>query len=297
MLHLRLLLTLLICIATSATAQTVIDLNNGGSVRAKNLHDYDREMAVKAAREDSVRYADCLKRAFSALHCDSLSEAKRYFKEALALRPTAEGNYIVEQHLGEISEVEGLLGEAEQHYTNALKQNPELHHTRMARAVVAVQLRHFSEAKTDCDALLTLTPTKEERMRLLFVRATALMGLRLNKEARKDLETLCFLDPKNENAPVMLALSLHDEGRSQEAIEQLNRHLSVHPENVEAYALRGAIYEAQNLNDLATLDYDEAIKRAPERADLYEERARCLKKLGKHTAAEKDRLTARKLRK
>ena len=297
MLHLRLLLTLLIFTVISATAQTVIDLNNGGSVRAKNLRDYDREMAVKAVREDSVRYTDCLKRAFSALHCDSLSEAKRYFKEALALRPTAEGNYIVEQHLGEISEVEGLLGEAEQHYTNALKQNPELHHTRMARAVVAVQLRHFSEAKTDCDALLTLTPTKEERMRLLFVRATALMGLRLNKEARKELETLCFLDPKNENAPVMLALSLHDEGRSQEAIEQLNRHLSVHPENVEAYALRGAVYEAQNLNELAALDYDEAIKRSPERADLYEERARCLEKLGKHTAAEKDRLAARKLRK
>ena len=294
---LRLLLTLLIFAVISATAQTVIDLNNGGSVRSKTLRDYDREVAVKAAREDSVRYTDCLKRAFSALHCDSLSEAKRYFKEALALRPTAEGNYIVEQHLGEISEVEGLLGEAEQHYTNALKQNPELHHTRMARAVVAVQLRHFSEAKSDCDALLTLTPTKEERMRLLFVRATALMGLRLNKEARKDLETLCFLDPKNENAPVMLALSLHDEGRSQEAIEQLNRHLSVHPENVEAYALRGAIYEAQNLNELAALDYDEAIKRSPERADLYEERARCLEKLGKHTAAEKDRLAARKLRK
>ena len=294
---LRLLLTLLIFAVISATAQTVIDLNNGGSVRAKNLRDYDREMAVKAVREDSVRYTDCLKRAFSALHCDSLSEAKRYFKEALSLRPTAEGNYIVEQHLGEISEVEGLLGEAEQHYTNALKQNPELHHTRMARAVVAVQLRHFSEAKSDCDALLTLTPTKEERMRLLFVRATALMGLRLNKEARKDLETLCFLDPKNENAPVMLALSLHDEGRSQEAIEQLNRHLSVHPENVEAYALRGAIYEAQNLNELAALDYDEAIKLSPERADLYEERARCLEKLGKHTAAEKDRLAARKLRK
>ena len=297
MLHLRLLLTLLIFTVISATAQTVIDLNNGGSVRAKNLRDYDREMAAKAVREDSVRYTDCLKRAFSALHCDSLSEAKRYFKEALSLRPTAEGNYIVEQHLGEISEVEGLLGEAEQHYTNALKQNPELHHTRMARAVVAVQLRHFSEAKSDCDALLTLTPTKEERMRLLFVRATALMGLRLNKEARKDLETLCFIDPKNENAPVMLALSLHDEGRSQEAIEQLNRHLSVHPENVEAYALRGAIYEAQNLNELAALDYDEAIKRSPERADLYEERARCLEKLGKHTAAEKDRLAARKLRK
>ena len=297
MMSLRLLLTLLIFAVISATAQTVIDLNNGGSVRAKNLRDYDREMAVKAVREDSVRYTDCLKRAFSALHCDSLSEAKRYFKEALSLRPTAEGNYIVEQHLGEISEVEGLLGEAEQHYTNALKQNPELHHTRMARAVVAVQLRHFSEAKSDCDALLTLTPTKEERMRLLFVRATALMGLRLNKEARKDLETLCFLDPKNENAPVMLALSLHDEGRSQEAIEQLNRHLSVHPENVEAYALRGAIYEAQNLNELAALDYDEAIKLSPERADLYEERARCLEKLGKHTAAEKDRLAARKLRK
>lgn len=293
----RLLLTLLIGFATSAVAQTVIDLDNAGSVRSKTLRDYDREAHLKAAREDSVRYADCLKRAFSALHCDSLSEAKSYFKEALNLRPTAEGNYIVEQHLGEIAEAEGALNEAEGYYTKILKQKPNLHHIRRARAVVAVQLHHFQEAQSDCDALLALSPTKEERCKLLFVRATALMGQRLNREARKDLETLCFLDPKNENAPIMLALSLHDEGRSQEAIELLNRHIQVNPENVEAYTLRGTIYEALNLNDLALLDYDEAIKRQPEHADLYLERARCLEKLGKPTLAEKDRLTARKLRK
>ena len=120
----RLCLLLLLCAASSASAQTVIDLNNGGNLRSKTLRDYDREATAKAAREDSIRYADCLKRAFSALHCDSLAEAKKFFNEALTLRPTAEGNYIVEQHLGEIAEVEGLLNEAEAHYTKALRQKP-----------------------------------------------------------------------------------------------------------------------------------------------------------------------------
>ena len=280
----RFCLLLLLCAASSASAQTVIDLNNGGNLRSKTLRDYDREATAKAAREDSIRYADCLKRAFSALHCDSLAEAKKFFNEALTLRPTAEGNYIVEQHLGEIAEVEGLLNEAEAHYTKAL------------RAVVAVQLHHFSEARNDCDALLALTPQKEERLRLLFVRATAFMGMRLNKEARKDLEALSLLDPKNENVPIMFALLLHDEGRSQEAIERLNAHLRINPENGDALTLRASIYSDQNLHDLALLDYNEAIRLNPQSAALYLERAACLEKLGKRTAAEKDRLTARQLR-
>jgi Flp pilus assembly protein TadD len=122
------------------------------------------------------------------------------------------------------------------------------------------------------------------------------MGMRLNKEARSDLEELCFLAPKNENIPVMLALSLHDEGRSQEAIERLNAHLRINPENVEALALRAAIYSSQGLLDLALLDYNETLRLNPENADLYIERAACLEKLGKRASAEKDRLTARQLR-
>ena len=293
---LRLILLIFVCTASFANAQTVIDLNNGGSVRSKTLQDYDREARIKMEREDSIHYSDCLKRAFSALHCDSLTEAKMYFKEALKLRPTAEGNYIVEQHLGEIATVEGALGEAEAHYTRALKQKPDLHLVRSARAVVALQLHHFMEAKADCDALLALTPTKEERIRLLFVRASALMGMRLNKDARADLETLCILDQKNENAPIMLALSLHDEGRTQEALERLSIHLRITPENVDALSLRATIYSTQKLYDLALLDYNEALRIAPENADLYLERAQCLEALGKKGAAEKDRLTARKLR-
>ena len=292
----RIFFLLLLFTASSMSAQTVIDLNNGGNVRSKTLRDYDREARLRGAQEDSIRYAECLKRAFSALHCDSLQEAKRNFLEALTLRPTAEGNYIIEQHLGEIAEVEGALLEAEAHYTKALKQKPDLHHVRYSRAAVAVQVHHFNEAKADCDLLLNLSPTKEERCKLLFIRATALMGLRLNHEARKDLESVCLLDPSNENAILMLALSLHDEGRSQEALERLNIHLKLNPQNIDALALRASILEALNLCDLALIDYDEAIRLSPDNADLYAERAGCLEKLGKKSAAEKDRLTARKLR-
>ena len=293
----RLFLMLLLFSTRETHAQTIIDLNNGGKVHAKALDDYDRKPEWKPEAKDSIEYADCLKRAFSALHCDSLAEAKHYFKSALKLQPTAKGNYIIELHLGNIFEVEEAYGEAEKHYTNALKLNPDLQQARMSRAAVAVQLYHFNEAKSDCDILLSQSPAKEHRSRLLFIRATALMGLRLNHEARKDLETLCILEPKNENAPIMLALSLHDEGRSQEALERLNIHLRTNPENSDALALRGSIHEALNLHDLALLDYDEAIRLDSTNASLYLERANCLEKLGKKSAAEKDRMTARSIRK
>ena len=108
----HLFLMLLLFSTRESHAQTIIDLNNGGKVHAKALDDYDRKPEWKPEAKDSIEYADCLKRAFSALHCDSLAEAKHYFKSALKLQPTAKGNYIIELHLGNISEVEEAYDEA-----------------------------------------------------------------------------------------------------------------------------------------------------------------------------------------
>ena len=69
----RLFLMLLLFSTRETHAQTIIDLNNGGKVHAKALCDYDRKVDWNVEAKDSIEYADCLKRAFSALHCDSLA--------------------------------------------------------------------------------------------------------------------------------------------------------------------------------------------------------------------------------
>lgn len=67
-------------------SQTVIDLGRGGGVRSKTIDDYtrDQENIRKRQAADSVAYSDCLRRALSALHTDSLAQARKLFEEVLS---------------------------------------------------------------------------------------------------------------------------------------------------------------------------------------------------------------------
>lgn len=285
-------------ICTQLYGQTIIDLENGGNVRSKNLRDYDKDklVASKIAEKDSLKYVECLTRGFNALHTDSLKMARTYFTEALALRPSAPGNYIIHKQLALIAEAEGDFHKASQQYTLILKQYPEFHDVRAARASANLQLRHFKESIEDCDVLLKQTVTSVSRERLYFIRASAYMGQRLLKEARQDFEQVSLLNPENLNAPIMIALILHDEGRMQEALNRLNLHLQGHPENIEALLLRASFEEELQQFSLARADYDQAIVLAPERSELYLLRASCLESLGLKELARRDRLKAQSLR-
>ncbi|MBO5699301.1 MAG: tetratricopeptide repeat protein [Bacteroidaceae bacterium] len=276
------------------SAQTVIEMDKGGLVRNKTLRDYDREIQLEETKNDSLKYVDCLTRAFNALHVDSLNEARVYFQEALTLRPQAPGNYLVKKHLAEINEAQGDFKGASVLYSEILKERPEMHQVRVARAAVNVQQRFYQEALADCDYLIKLNHALSAE-RLYFIRATALMGLRLHREARKDFESVILLNPDNLNAPILLAISLHDDGQHQEALNRLNLHLQNHPENVDALVLRANFFMELKSYDAALRDLTEAIHLAPQRPDIYAERAVCYDHLKNTEAARADRLMVGKL--
>lgn len=75
-------------------------------------------------RDDSLLYVDNLRRAFNALHTDSLAQAERLFNEALKLRPTAPGNHIIRYNLGLVDMARGNNVEAIKNLLTLLKPTP-----------------------------------------------------------------------------------------------------------------------------------------------------------------------------
>jgi tetratricopeptide (TPR) repeat protein len=284
-----------VCFVGVLPAQTVIDMDKGGQVRNKTLRDYDRRIQAEVLKEDSLKYVDCLTRAFNALYVDSLTQAQTFFQEALALRPDAPGNYIVRKHLAEICEARGELKEASMLYSKILKEHPEMHQVRIARAAVNVQMHYYQEAQVDCDYLLSREYNALPMERLYFIRATALMGMRQNKEARKDLERVVLLNPDNLNAPIMLALSFYNDGQPQEALNRLNLHLQSHPKNIDALLLRANFFMEIKRYEAALDDLTAVLTMAPKSAEAYMQRAACYEKLGKLEAAQADRMMVGKL--
>lgn len=275
-------------------AQTIIPLERGKvGVRAKNIEDYKNDMKMaERLRDDSLLYVDNLRRAFNALHTDSLAQAERLFNEALKLRPTAPGNHIIRYNLGLVDMARGNNVEAIKKLTDIIKTYPNYFDARLARAEAYLQLGRTNEAIDDAQQLLEkqhldgMTADIAERAR--FVRAAARYQLRLYPDAHADLQTIMGDNPQNVNAQILDALTLQQMGRPKEALNRLNLIVEAHPHHIDAISTRAAVEAELNLTAMARADYDTLIKWQPNESSYYIERAKMLIRLGEKKAARND---------
>lgn len=275
-------------------AQTIIPLERGKvGVRAKNIEDYKNDMKMaERLRDDSLLYVDNLRRAFNALHADSLAQAERLFNEALKLRPTAPGNHIIRYNLGLVDMARGNNVEAIKKLTDIIKTYPNYFDARLARAEAYLQLGRTNEAIDDAQQLLEkqhldgMTADIAERAR--FVRAAARYQLRLYTDAHADLQTIIGDNPQNVNAQILDALTLQQMGRPKEALNRLNLIVEAHPHHIDAISTRAAVEAELNLTAMARADYDTLIKLQPNESSYYIERAKMLIRLGEKKAARND---------
>lgn len=282
-------------------AQTIIPLERGKvGVRAKNIEDYKNDMKMaERLRDDSLLYVDNLRRAFNALHTDSLAQAERLFNEALKLRPTAPGNHIIRYNLGLVDMARGNNVEAIKKLTDIIKTYPNYFDARLARAEAYLQLGRTNEAIDDAQQLLEkqhldgMTADIAERAR--FVRAAARYQLRLYPDAHADLQTIMGDNPQNVNAQILDALTLQQMGRPKEALNRLNLIVEAHPHHIDAISTRAAVEAELNLTAMARADYDTLIKWQPNESSYYIERAKMLIRLGEKKAARNDLDTAVKM--
>lgn len=291
--HKILLILMLLLGAAPLRAQTIIELKKGGTVRGKTVDDYrtDDGMAARL-RRDSLAYTDNLRRAFTALHTDSLDEAEDCFKAALRLRPDAPGNYVVRYNLALIDLARGNGKRAVERLNDIVKATPDYYDARLARAEANLQLGHCAEAISDAEALLSNTlmrqPESDMLWRARFVRAAARYELRLYPDARADLQQLLRDKPDNENARLLEALTLQHMGQVNEALNRLNLIVAAHPQSIDALTTRATVLAELGKPALARADYDALIELQPRESSYYVERARMLVKMGEKSAARSD---------
>lgn len=288
-----LLAAALLAAPIQAAAQTIIELKRGGGVRAKTIEDYREEMRMdERLREDSAAYVDNLRRAFNALHTDSLEEAEQRFRDALKQRPGSTGNYVIKYNLGLIDMARGRLVEAVEKLSAIVKDYPAYYVARVARAEANLQLGKAREAIEDAELVMERTEKtgtdRDLARRARFVRAAARYRLRLFPEAHADLQHILDEDPQNGNAQILDALTLQQMGQPKEALNRLNLIVNAQPQSTDALTARAAVEYELGLYALARADYDRLLERCPEESGYYVERARALIRLEEKTAARRD---------
>jgi len=280
--------------ALAMSGQVVVDLQKGATkVRSKTLSDYDhRPVSAKEFYTDSATYVDNLRRAFNALAYDSLDEAEHRFEEALKMRPEARANSVIEHNLGRIAWAKGQTGEAVKRFSAILKKNPDAYEVRADRAKAYLELGNAQSCIDDCNVLLALPAPDSVRAERLFLRGAAEIDARRYPEACADLQEVLADYPDRESAALLLIIATQRAGRAKEALDRANLLIDQCPESVEARVLHAELESDANRWEAARVDYDEAIRLAPERPDLYAGRAKILSHLGKETLAARDLQTA-----
>ena len=285
-----LLLWLMVVSGTFVSAQTIIDLNSGGSVRSKTQEDYVRETIglQERLKADSLAYVDRLTRAFNALYRDSLHEAERLLNDALRLRPQAPANFIVRHYLGKIDMARGQFKPAVEKFTQLLKERPLDREIRLDRATCYFELGSIRPALQDCDVLLKGEQRDELRIRALFLRSAVYRKNRQSDLARNDLNEILQLDATNTSALLLIPLCLEEMGQPQEALNQLNLFVTSHPERVDGWVARAELEIRLGMTAAARADYDQALRLSPDDANLYVSRATLLLDMNVKAAAKKD---------
>lgn len=288
---------LLILLPQAVQAQTVIELDRGGNVRNKTIDDYKEENGMaERQRADSLQYVDHLRRAFNALHSDSLTEAENYFNNALKLRPHAPGNHVVRFNLAQISRARAQYLPALKQLNDLIKEIPNYYDARLARAEINLELGNAREAIVDAEVLINNDALKQIdpdlQLKSVFVRAAAYYRAHRYVEARADIHRLLQVQPNNVNAQILEALTLQKMGQPKEALNTLNRIVSANPSHMDALLTRATLHLELGMTASARADYDQLITLSPKDGNLYVERARTLIKLNDKSAARRDLDTA-----
>lgn len=131
--------------------------------------------------------------------------------------------------------------------------------------------------KNEINAIAMLTQAiaaREDYAEAYQLRAEVLWSMKQAKDAAEDVQKLLSMNPEDEQALMLKGEILAATGQEEEAKECLNQVLSLNPFQEKAYLLLGSIYMANKELDKALAVYDEAIEINPQFAQAYHERGR-----------------------
>ena len=139
----------------------------------------------------------------------------------------------------------------------ASKWSTDLH---LRKAAFNLQLKQWEYAIDEYALILQREPHNPAA---LFYRAYANTHLRRFDLARNDLNDLLAIVPKHFEARLSLAVVLHQMGRKQDALDQLNQTIEMHADSAVAYAARANLERDMKLDDAALYDWQRAEQLSP----------------------------------
>jgi tetratricopeptide (TPR) repeat protein len=225
----------------------------------------------------------------------SQADAEQFLRAATRLQPTAhvtEGRYRAWLALGQIIE-KAKPKEALVAYTEAANLLPEEAEPHLYSGELLEQDGKFGEAEQEYKQALKLDSTLSDAAIGL---ANIYMRARRFPEAEENLRRL--LAQHADSAPVHIQLGrvLAAEGKSQEAIDELQAGIKLAPGNDAAQRDLADLYTATRKNDLAEAAYRGLVASHPNEAELHRRLGEALLAEKKFPEAQKEFISAVKLK-
>jgi len=137
-----------------------------------------------------------------------------------------------------------------------IEQQPQSVDLRLRKAAVNIELNQWEYAVEEYGRVLQIDTTN---IAAHFFRAYANNRLRRYDMARADYLHVLRIVPRHFNARLSLALTLQTMGKLNDAIDQLNLLVDIHPDSAVAYAARADIERRQQQYEVALYDIDKAL--------------------------------------
>lgn len=224
-------------------------------------------LLASAQSEREVAYTGCVERYFDYYEVGKPDSAELMLRQALELRPEAEGNFLLLGNLAELVVARGDSLEALELLSEALSRQPEVPELRERRADLLSDLGQLQSALTDYDELVSTAPSSEIYR---YKRVLTYEKLRLWSAAEEDLKRILARNADAYLPRVKLAEVYEQEGRPLEAEKLLSYLIEQQPVMAPAYRARARLLMRQGRKSDALADVREIIRRSGERVDAEE---------------------------
>ena len=211
-------------------------------------------------------YDELINHAMDAIEKDSLYQAEGYLKKALQLEPANMRNALLFSNLGTVQRRMGRNKEALESYSLALNLTPYSITMLLNRASLYLEMDYLDKAYVDYCNVIDLDAKNTEALQF---RAYIYMRRRQYQEAKNDYQSLLETLPDDKTARIGIAMVNQKMQRYREALEEFNRLIVDYPKDVSLLKARAELEVDMNTLDLALLDLENAVRMAPNDAELY----------------------------
>lgn len=223
--------------------------------------------SAQSDKEEGEAYAGCVARYFDYYEAGKTDSAELMLRQALELRPEAEGNFLLLGNLAELVVARGDSIEALELLSEALSRQSQVPELRERRADLLCDLGQLQSALTDYDELVSMAPSSEIYR---YKRVLTYEKLRLWSAAEEDLKRILAHNPDAYLPRVKMAEVYEKQGRPLEAEKLLSYLIEQQPVMAPAYRARARLLMRQGRKSDALADVREIIRRSGERVDAEE---------------------------